>query len=236
MLSPTIETLILIEHQGQVLLTALKKRYGASLKGIIGKLEAQGQIERKLNKDKEPYCQLTKEGQKFIDSYLDYLHQTPEIWNKQWTAVLFSIPEKNRPTRDKLRRYLQKEGFGNLFGSVWITPSRRKQTINNFTKSHKIDGHVIVLNCHAEDNQKLADTAWDLTKIRKQYEQYVNFATKKIATLHRTTPDIALEIKKLIFELSLIISSDPNLPAELLPNDWPKAKAIKLYQEARKKL
>jgi len=236
MLTPSNEVLILIEHRREVHRQELKEKYGNSLKGIAGKLEAQKLIARVVDKNGETLFELAPNGRAYIDSRLDTLHRKERTWNKQWTTVLFSIPEKYRPNRDRLRRYLQKLGFGNLYGSVWISPHNWVREIATFSKQLGVTRQVIILTSTTYDSKNIIGLAWPLESVKKRYEEFITLTKNIIPKISTKGTDKGYEIKKIIFNLASIIATEPNLPPELLPADWPKKKALALYGEARKKL
>lgn len=236
MLTPTNEVLIKIEHEGQVPHEDLRGYYKNSLKGIIGKLEAQSLIERVKSKTGGVMYQLTPNGRSYIDLTLDCLHKKEISWDDRWTTVFFSVPENNRPNRDRLRRYLQKLGFGNLYGSVWISPHNHISAIRNFARKLAIAKNVTILTSRAQDKSTIVNSAWDLSSIKKRYNKFLIDSQSSIRNLKPNSPNYGLKIKKIIFDLALIISTEPDLPKELLPGDWPKPKAMALYREVRKKL
>lgn len=238
MLSPSIEVLIYLEHYGTVSAEELKSWRKSSLKGIIGKLEAQSLITRKKDAGKTLY-RLSDEGLKYLDNYLDLLHDQKKTTNK-WLIVLFSIPENNRSTRDKFRRFLQKNGFGNIFGAAWISPLKHGLAEKVYSQSNLfgISDKVIITDggANPNDNRKIVNMAWNLDKISKEYSSFITRGTNKLSKLKGNSSETSYEAKKLIFELATIIEKDPYLPESLLPKKWPREQAIALYEDIRKKI
>jgi len=237
MLSPTMQALVYLEHLGEVDSKQLQKWQKNSLRGIIGKLEAQALITRSM-RDKSTFYKLSDKGLKFLDDILENLHEGKEPLNR-WTIVLFSIPEKERTARDRLRRFLQKSNFGNIYGSAWIATSRPGITedISRYSKSNNIADKIVIIEGTAcpNDNRKIAASAWNIQSLSIQYHQFIK-KTESINKLKKEPDDASYEAKKLIFELALIVQNDPNLPPALLPNDWPKQRALEKYQEIRKRI
>lgn len=238
MLSPTIEVLIYLEHNGEVSAEKLKQWKKASLKGIIGKLEAQSLIMRTKSGGEVVY-KLSDRGLDYLDAFLEKLHETSPQSNN-WSVVLFSIPEKRRPSRDRFRRFLRKQGYGNIFGSAWIAPAKSgdAQLITEEAKRLKIENSVYVIEGKSQlDNDKeIVNMIWDIKSISQEYSSYVKRNQPKLKTLRKNSPEAAYEAKKIIFELATIMQDDPNLPTALLPATWPKTEAINLYKEVRKKI
>ena len=235
MLSPTLDTIITIEHQGSIDLVELRTKYGHGFKGIVGKLDAQGLIKKNHSRERECYYTLTQEGQRFIDQTLGSLHRTDKPWHGQWLAITMRIPERNRSDRDKLRRLLKRNGFGCLYGSLWIRPAGSNIEIAEIKKLAR-RGQITVIEGRADDDPQIAQSAWDLEELRKKYETYITQTTKKLSTLPDTPQKLKMEIKKIIFELATITVQEPALPSDLLPADWPKGRAFTLYQKVRRKL
>ncbi len=238
MLSPSIEVLIYLEHYGTVSAHELRSWRKSSLKGIIGKLEAQSLIIRKKDSGTTLY-RLSDEGLKFLDNYLDLLHNQKKTTNK-WLIVLFSIPENNRSTRDKFRRFLQKNGFGNIFGAAWISPLKPglAEKVYSQTNLFGISDKVIITDggANPNDNRKIVNMAWSLDKISKEYNSFITRGSTKLSKLKGSSTETSYEAKKLIFELATIIEKDPYLPDSLLPKEWPRGQAISLYENIRKKI
>lgn len=238
MLSPSIEVLIYLEHYGTVSAEELKSWRKSSLKGIIGKLEAQSLIIRKKDAG-ITYYRLSDEGLKFLDNYLDLLHDQKKTTNK-WLTVLFSIPENNRSTRDRFRRFLQKNGFGNIFGAAWISPLKPGLAEKIYSQSNilGISDKVVITDGsgNPNDNRKIVNMAWDLNNISKEYSSFITRASNKLSKLKGNSSEVSYEAKKLIFELATIIEKDPYLPESLLPKKWPRQQAIALYENVRSKI
>lgn len=236
MTSPTAETIITIEHCGSIGTEELKQHYGPhGLKGIVGKLEAQGMIKKNHSKEQGVFYTLTQGGQQFVDKTLDALHRSEPVWRGKWLTVSFSIPERHRADRDKLRRLLKRYGFGCLYGSLWIVPADTDIDTETIKKLAR-HGRITIMEGKAHNDTEIVKAAWNLSAIRQRYETFLGQSSKRLEDLSENKSNVQLEIKKIIFSLATIISQEPDLPAELLPTDWPKQKAIALYQKARQKL
>jgi phenylacetic acid degradation operon negative regulatory protein len=239
MLNPSMEVLIFIEHYGTVTLEDLQKWRKASLRGIIGKLEAQGLI-IKIRNNKNTIYRLTNTGKTHIDNCLDALHRQPDTWDKKWSIIMFCIPEKNRGSRDKFRRYIQKIGYGSLFGSLWIKPTvKNHNSVMQYARELGIAENVIVQTSQSNSDdidRLIVAKAWDLKNIKKEYLNYIKQAQKQLPKLKKGYDGTAYTVKYLIFALANIVSMEPEVPANLMPTDWPRQDALKQYKEIRKKL
>lgn len=237
MLSKSTEVLIYLEHRGMVSSEELRKWHKSSLRGIIGKLEAQSLID-KITKSAKVYYKLSDRGLTYLDKYLENLHKKNPSSNK-WLVVIFSIPESDRSTRDRFRRYMQKMGFGNIFKSAWISVSSPglSEKVTDKARSLEILNNLVILDCSGtpNENRKIVNNVWNLKSIAKKYTSYIS-TSKNIINKIKKSKDPSYEAKKIIFDLAILSGEDPNLPEALLPADWPKQKALAIYKEIRNKI
>ena len=77
-----------------------------------------------VKKDGKAYYQLTEKGSALLAKYV--LQETvlprPHTWDRKWRILIFDIPETRKPTRENIRRSLERLGLTRLQDSVWIYP------------------------------------------------------------------------------------------------------------------
>lgn len=175
-----------------------------------------------------PDWKLTKEGWKRLKSILPE-YKKPPIWDDKWYMVAFDIPEAYRLKRNAFREKLKKLGFGRLQDSVWISPYNFLANIESLVEFHNMESWVIPSvtdKLGREDSQELAGRVWHLEEINKRYKKLVS----KYKFL-RKAKDFKLDKLKIQMEYLSILKEDPQLPEDLLPDDWYGKKAHKLYQK-----
>lgn len=234
MLTPSNEILIFVEHHGGTNVHELTRWQKTSLRGALGKLEAQHYIERSNNGS----IKITDTGIKYIDSKLDNLHVEPNKWDCSWQCVIFGIPESKRPVRDRLRRFLQASGYKNIFKTIWVKPLYTRETDAQTQISElKLEEYAFTVNFKSDEKlSKKLISVWPLTDIKKQYTNYIKHAKKAITEFTIKNDASTYCVKKTIFELADILSQEPNLPTSLMPADWPRDKALDLYKQLKSKL
>jgi len=233
MISPTLSTLIRIEHFGTQTGEQLRIWRKGSLKGLIGKLYAQNFLNRKPTADESDYeYSLSSHGRTFIDSHLDLLHQKTIDWDGFWTLVIFNIPESKRSSRDRFRRFLQRTGCGNALGTLWISPYDIRPKLLAMAKELNIDEHLIILRSKGKPalNAKIVANSWNLTTVAKQYTDFIAESDKALNNLSDIKIERAFEIKTIIFALTALLMDDPKLPNSLLPKDWPLKPTLEYYR------
>ncbi len=176
----------------------------------------------------DPDWKLTKEGWKRLKSVLPQ-HKEPSDWEGNWYIINFDIPEIYRRKRDAFREKLKKLGFGRLQNSIWISPVNYLANIESLVEFHDMERWVIPSvtdKLGREDSQELVDRVWHLEKINERYKKFVSKYKKLLRT-----EDLRPDKFSLQMEYSCILKDDPQLPEDLLPDDWQGEKAHKLYQK-----
>ncbi len=177
----------------------------------------------------DPDWKLTKEGWKRLKSILPE-YKKPSTWDDKWYIVAFDIPEDRRIKRNAFREKLKKLGFGRLQDSVWISPYNFLANIESLVEFHNMESWVIpsVTNkLGREDSQELAGRVWHLEEINKKYKEFFS----KYKKLSQKVEELKVDKLKIQMEYLNILKDDPQLPGDLLPDDWYGKKAYKLYQK-----
>ncbi len=229
-LSPLYQILIFIEDQKETTLDDLKFLSPAVLRGILGKIEAMKLIERHDDK-----IRISQEGQNLLNDVLDYLHQKTIHWDSKWRFVSFSIPESKRSLRDKLRRFLESQGARMIFNSLWISPLDIKEELSDFSKKMGIFKNILIIESNVISTgitKEELQVLWDFDSSRKDIYQFI----EESAIFLKKREKSSYEIKKMIFEYALVLKSQPKLPIELFPSDWPQFRAGILYKKIKRSL
>ena len=101
----------------------LKRDPDRRLRESALRLKRKGLVEFK-NEHGKKRLRLTLRGERVVGSIWNetYQLQKPRKWDGKWRLVIFDIPEKKRPTRDKIRHLVSRLGFLRLQDSVWVYP------------------------------------------------------------------------------------------------------------------
>src|SRR5699024_191948 len=68
-------------------------------------------------------------------------------WSGQWTLVLYQIPESQRASRERLKRALAWEGFGQLNSTAWVAPHDiREKTMAELQVYEHPEIHVLSMS------------------------------------------------------------------------------------------
>ena len=160
-------------------------------------------------------------------------------WNGQWTMVAFAIADDTRRVRLQLRSALELLGYAPLYDGVWVSPyppnDRLQVTLNSYAE---VSCTVIVGPVEVGDDRVSPAAAWDLVPLRARYDRFIStFApvTKRMRTGKLSNRDALVARIQVAYRWFVIATVDPDLPAELLPSDWPRNAArdifVDLYDE-----
>lgn len=169
--------------------------------------------------------QLTQEGKKHLQSSLPII-LPPQYWDGNWYIASYDIPEKMRRKRDIFRENLIKLGFAPLHASCWISPKNHFDILEKLINDYHLHSYVILAQSNKlgkENSKDLANRLWKLNKINKLYEEFISEWQK------------ASEAEKfwLTIKYLSILKRDPQLPLELLPDNW---KGREAYLKVKKYL
>ena len=159
----------------------------------------------------------------------------PSPWDRQWTCVVFSIPESDRRRRPALRQRLRELQLGPLFDGFWITPRAPLAAIDrSLTELGVTDAAVFRVSEVPRPAGVDLLSAWDLQALRAEYQGLIDQLEPVVDKVHdQAIPDReALVVRvEACARWRTLAFTDPGLPAELLPSDWPQRRARELFVE-----
>jgi phenylacetic acid degradation operon negative regulatory protein len=172
--------------------------------------------------------EITASGRERLSSLIPR-YDTKRVWDEKFYLVTYDIAESRKKERELLREYLKRIGAGMIQESVWLTPYDPNDILREFAKERKLKGSIIVSNLGRdgsvgeEDMKDLLRRIYKLDKINKDYEEFLEKFT-----------DVQISASQTPFAYWRILKNDPQLPFELLPNDWLGRKAYQLFLKSQK--
>lgn len=155
-------------------------------------------------------------------------------WDGRWTLVVYSFDNEDRPDRLRLVAALDAEGFGSLAPGVAIHPRDRGERIRSAATEQGLSGRVEVFRADPlapEDARRLARERWDLPSVAKRYRAFLHDFDPLLHALPEG--DGARFATRFAVVLRYLEAAwpDPELPAALLPADWPGEEARRAAAE-----
>lgn len=196
-----------------------------SFTSSVSRLLRTGRIE-KVIKDGRVSIKITPQGLKFLAMSLDLRKFSHKTWDKKWRVVIFDVSERKRKQRDSLRNKLKDLSFGMLQESVWITPFPIASELKEYFDDWYIHGEILISESRIliGDQKAIVNRVWKIGSLEKKYQRLVKF-WKKVSPKHRGQK-LSLKFQRLYLEL---LTKDPFLPMELLPQPWVGESAERIY-------
>lgn len=110
----------------------------------VSRLKHKGLVEFRFEKGIKR-LRLTKKGEQKANSIWQggFQIKKPRRWDGKWRLVIFDIPERRRPIRDKIRSLVSNLGFLHLQDSVWVYPYDCEELITLLKTDLKIGRAVL---------------------------------------------------------------------------------------------
>jgi phenylacetic acid degradation operon negative regulatory protein len=181
------------------------------------------------------YFGLTAQAERILRDGEDRMWRSGAVnqdWDGYWTLLGFSLPESWQRQRHELRSQLTWAGFGPLFNGLWAAPGRVEVT--RLVASLGLESRVKAFYAQAvpgTDIAKMVQENWDLDAVASRYHGFLS--RWRGTDMPRRRDPLAVQLL-LASDWLQVIRSDPRLPAEHLPADWPAAKAESLFAELDK--
>lgn len=152
-----------------------------------------------------------------------------------WTLVTFSVPEKQRDVRHRVRAQLGWAGFGLLRDGLWIAPGevdvgQLLGTVRD--EAARGGGGLELLAFRAEEIPGFpVDTAmsgaWRLAEIRAHHERFqATWAERGAATDGLAA---VCTLTALVADWLGLLRAAPRLPVEHLGEDWPSSGSVEVF-------
>ncbi len=181
---------------------------------------------------------LTDRAEQAMQSELERILRLGTVdrpWDGSWNVVMFSLPEDRRDVRHLLRSTLRFCGFAPLFDGVWVSPDSDPTAARAGLEELGIENST-VLKSSVTHATGFGDpvAAWDLDAIAASYRSFIaDFAAlREQVASGAISPTEALVRRGAVLDAwSSFPDLDPDLPVSMLPADWPRQEARKVFVE-----
>ena len=213
-----------------------------AVRSAISRMSRKGLIKvRRVGR--RSYYSLTSHGRTLLTEGARRIFKRKTTkWDGNWNIVTYSIPEKTRETRDIFRRELAWLGYGPLSEATWVSPYDMTAEVNELAEKLNIKDRVQIFNAKQAGVARPASIiswCWDLDKIHEKYCDFVNKYRNKLKNHQKLLQvgeiiepgECFVERFHLIHEYRRLPFYDPDLPLELLPENWLRPQAANLFSE-----
>lgn len=206
----------------------------STVRVVVGRLRRDGWLVSRRDGRETVYA-LTDAAWRLLDEGRDRIFRRADgAWSGEWQMIIYSVPETERAVRDQLRKRLAWWGFGSLSPSVWISPHDRAAAI---AAAFPGDGPVRLdvfrsRSDNGTSDAELVGRAWDLDELARDYRAWLRRWEPVARRCRRESPrgSEALVLRmRLVRDYRGFPFRDPDLPAGLVPADWPGRRAFELF-------
>jgi phenylacetic acid degradation operon negative regulatory protein len=163
-------------------------------------------------------------------------------WDGQWHLLTYSIPESRRHLRRRLRQQLLWLGFGALHQATWISPRDLRADVEQVVNTLGVRPYVEFFSAEHRgfaDDEEIVTRCWNLRQLNDYYGDclarygppFEEHQARLIANNSVEPRECFMQRFMLIHEYRSSPYLDPNLPLELLPDDWLGERATELFQQ-----
>jgi phenylacetic acid degradation operon negative regulatory protein len=177
--------------------------------------------------------QLTPATADMLTSGADRIYHFGEdrTWDGRWLLVVLRVPEERREVRHRLRTQLAWAGFGSLGGGLWISPNVLREDELRDTAAARSAADLVSFQAELGslgDPAKVVGDAWDLDGVAEAYQAFCT----RFGRLRPATPEAVFRAQTLlVHDWRKFPFLDPDLPDEMLPPRWPRARAQRIFRE-----
>jgi len=181
---------------------------------------------------------LTPNGmRRFQRAYKRVYSEQHRQWDGSWTLVCLPTDPDFKTSREHLERELTWEGFGKIASNVFGHPSPGLMSLREILEGLSLSNRVHVLSARSLDVfatlplRRLVDQSWDLASLEKGYRAFADrfAAFDDLANAPSLSAADCFIVRTLLIHwFRRVTLHDPQIPAELLPEDWPGHYAYEL--------
>lgn len=158
-------------------------------------------------------------------------------WDGRWTIVSFSVPEHDREARRTLRNQLRALRFGMLHDAVWIHPNDQSVQANMMLDQLGIKSAHVFRATHVprEVGEQSINDVFGLESLEQGYRDFID-EYSALAEGRQNFDNALVARTKMVNKWLTFRTQDPDIPAELLPNDWPRKPAHQVFLDVYDRL
>jgi phenylacetic acid degradation operon negative regulatory protein len=209
----------------------------ANARAALSRLTQRGVLERTKNGRRTSYrptswaYRLLERGARriFTES------EGPAAWDGTWTLVAFSLPLDDGDLRRLLRARLRWLTFWPIYDATWITPHDRVEAAREQLSELGISDAMVLRSTEVgllPDGWARLENAWELPELAAGYHAYLRrYRSLADRARHATVPPSEALVRRteLTDDWRRLVRDDPDLPAEFLPSDFPRAEAREVF-------
>jgi len=165
-------------------------------------------------------------------------HREVVPWDGNWTLVFLVIAPVDVEARKQLEQELIWIGFGKVANGVWAHPCIETDVVLDRVRELNLLNKVICMKCQNIEggvdgfnlnDRDLAVNCLPISDVKRAYQDFIERFRRFEDVSENMIPYEMLILRILLVDqYRKIVLNDPNLPVELLPEDWNGISALTL--------
>lgn len=158
----------------------------------------------------------------------------PDPWDGAWTVIVFTMPKEEKTRRSSLRAQLRWRGYAPLYDGVWVSPHPLTRHEHAELVAVTPGATTAFRSRHLQfesDVTRDPVEAWDIAAIAKQYETFFQHWDPELPRIRAgdITGAAAVRARTEVMDTYRRFPALDPLPIELMPPDWPRARAREVF-------
>lgn len=197
----------------------------AAARSLLLRMRREGLLDSEPDGRQAMYC-LTTVVQAAQDRLERQLRGRRPSWTGAFNAVLYEVPEHRRNFRDQLRRTAQLLGYATLRPGLLVATTDRWEELVSLLPAQPPGSQLLRtrVSLGPEDTLRVAADLWDLQDLAARYRAVLAGARDRTERAEADPPGPSATLAAFAAAVLPVYetgAADPDLPAELLPPEWP---------------
>ncbi|WP_405984509.1 PaaX family transcriptional regulator C-terminal domain-containing protein [Streptomyces sp. NBC_00872] len=221
-----------------------------SVRSSVSRLKRRGLLVPERTADGAAGYRLSAQARQLLDDGDRRIYERPAPrLSDGWVLAVFSVPEAERHKRHLLRSRLGRLGFGTAAPGVWIAPGRLYEETRHTLRRLELDTYVDLFrgeHLGFEPTEEAVARWWDLDAIAALHEEFLTAHEPVLRAWEKGAagPVPHLDsVRDAYRDYLLALDSwrhlpytDPGLPGELLPENWPGERSAEVFTRLHARL
>ncbi|MBA2445145.1 MAG: PaaX family transcriptional regulator [Nocardioidaceae bacterium] len=208
-----------------------------AVRTAISRMVRQGWLEP-IRLEAVAAYRLTPKADRRLTDAAQRIYRSPAApWDHRWHLLVID-KGADRASRERIRSGLSYFGYALLRDDTWISPHTSGE-VDALVAAEGVRTRRFLAE-HDGDDVSLTATLWDLDELGRSYLRWLADARLLIANTQirgqLSDRDSFVMRSRLVHEWRKFLFSDPGLPPELLPADWPGDTAAQFFDEQATRL
>jgi len=215
---------------------------GQAVRSTLSRMSQKGWLKSRKS-GRHSFYSMTPKCINLIEEGVQRIFQPRhDFWDGQWHLLTYSIPESKRRLRRILRKRLLWLGFGTLNNATWISPQNLRAEVEQVVSALNVCSYVEFFTAEHRgfaSDEEIVTRCWNLEQLNNYYATFIaRYAPPFQEYQARLRAGDSLEPQECFMQCFMLVHEyrsspyvDPNLPLELLPDDWLGEKATQIFQQ-----